>query len=213
MDDLTSAAEIAWSHRSLPVVGWRGPRASVGRKADISVAAFQKPRRTMKMVNRIGLAVALAAIVVPATLMGSTWYFIRQNPALDTCSFEGDTAIWCEEIIEVEGDSAPTTPDSFVPITAAGLESLGLQGPNQQRLAAPSTDIKIDWHESPGREWASWWIWGDCWVKGKHYTSLTGTAGHGEPTAGDMWLCAIQSISITLRESVTVGGALTMSRY
>jgi len=41
------------------------------------------------MVTRIGLVVALACIAVPATLMGNTWYFIRQNPALDSSSFRG----------------------------------------------------------------------------------------------------------------------------
>ena len=133
------------------------------------------------MVTRIGLAVALACVAVPTTLMGSTWYFIRQNPALDTCSFEGDTAIWCQDIIEIDGDSTPITPDSFVTTDSAGLDSLGLQGPNAELLAATLGNYAVDSQCAPNRMWKSWLIGGDCWVKSKHYRTMTGASGTYRP--------------------------------
>jgi|GEM_PF-2024602 len=133
------------------------------------------------MVTRIGLVVALACIAVPATLMGNTWYFIRQNPALDSSSFRGDTAVWCEDIMKIEGDSAPTTPDSFVAITAAGLDSLGLQDADTQLLYAASGYYKVDSHASPGRIWKSWFIWGDAWTPEGHKTVVWASSGTYRP--------------------------------
>lgn len=129
------------------------------------------------MVSRTGLMVALACIAVPATLMGSTWYFIRENPALDSSSFDGDTAVWCEDIMKIEGDSAPTTPDSFVAITAAGLDSLGFQDPDTQLLYAASGNYAVDSHASPGRIWKSWLIWGEGWIKGERKMIVWGSSG------------------------------------
>lgn len=122
------------------------------------------------MVTRIGLVVALACIAVPATLMGSTWYFIRQNPALDTASSDGDTAIWCGDIMQIDGDSTPITPDSFVAITAAGLESLGL-------FTITPGNYVVDSQVSPGRIWKSWLTWGTRWYKDRLWKVMTGASG------------------------------------
>jgi len=121
----------------------------------------------MKMVTRIGLVVALACIAVPATLMGNTWYFIRQNPALDTASADGDTAIWWSDIMQIEGeedgDSTPTAPDGFVAITSAGLDSLD----SLFSLTLASGNYAVDSHVSPGRMWKSSLQWGTMWFQGK----------------------------------------------
>ena len=127
------------------------------------------------MVSRIGLVVALACVAVPATLMGSTWYFIKQNPALDTASSVGDTAIWCEDVIQINGDlsvgdSTPITPDSFVAITAAGLDSLGL-------LTGTPGNYAVDSEYSAGRIWKSWLTWGTTWYQNKLWKVMTGASG------------------------------------
>ena len=134
------------------------------------------------MVTRIGLVVALACIAVPATLMGSTWYFIRQNPALDTAS-AGDTAIWCQDIMEISSDSTPVTPDSFTAITANGLDSLGLQGPSAQLQNAPSGFYAVDSEYSTNRIWKSWLIWQTYWYKSKKEIYLTGASGTYRPNS------------------------------
>jgi len=126
------------------------------------------------MVTRVGLVVALACIAVPATLMGSTWYFIKLNPAVDTASM-GDTAIWCGDLIQIDGDSTPITPDSFVATTAYGLETLGFLP------AANSGNYAVDSEYAPNRIWKSWLIWGTTYYQGKQVKVMWGSSGTYRP--------------------------------
>ena len=151
----------------------QGARVS-GRPTGRETRSANK-RRTMKMVARIGLVLALACIAAPATLRGSTWYFIKLNPAADTASI-GDTAIWCGEVMEVDGDSTPTPPDSFDAVSAYGLETLGFMP------TAGAGNYAVDSEYAPNRIWKSWLIWGSGYDNhGNKCKIMWGSAGTYRP--------------------------------
>jgi len=136
------------------------------------------------MVTRVGLVVALAFITVPATLMGSTtYYFIRENPDW-SATLTGDTAVWRAEIIEMEADSTPSAPDSFVTTDTVEIHSLGLQTPSED-LGDADNSPYIDWHSDwwHNRQWASWTIPGSLWwPSGQHRKTMTVGSGTYRPT-------------------------------
>lgn len=109
------------------------------------------------MVTRIGLVVALACIAVPATLMGSTTYFfINENPDFsDAIAETSEAPVWKADIMEVESDSAVSTPDGYEATDTAYIHSLGLLAPSEE--VALTAGIYRDWHYDfwANREWGS----------------------------------------------------------
>ena len=125
-----------------------------------------------KALACIPLAVALAFVAVPAQLMGSTTYFfISQNPDWsDSAAAMAETPIWHATIIEMESDSLPSAPDSFVTTDIDEIHGLGLLTPSETREA---TERWEDYHnDGCGRAWTSWLLPGYAWINNEQYRTM-----------------------------------------
>jgi hypothetical protein len=109
------------------------------------------------MVTRIGLVVALACVAMPATLMGTTYFFINENPDYsDSLAAAGEEPLWQAEIIEVESDSEIDAPSGYEETDTAYIHSMGLLAPSELVLGS-GPGVYKDWHTDlwHNRYWGS----------------------------------------------------------
>ena len=119
------------------------------------------------MSRKIGLIVSMLVLVVGCDKMGSqgpvvraqsgsagVYFFINENPDYsDSLAQTSEEPVWNAEIIEIESDSAISTPDGYEATDTAYIHSLGLLAPSEL-VAFPTYQ---DWHSDfwHNRYWGS----------------------------------------------------------